>query len=176
MPEGARVAVPSLNGETKEGAAALLQEVGLSLGTITMQHSESMENFIIDQSPKKGQMAAKGSVVNIVISRGPDKSAEAESNEESDENEPTNTPSEKADEGGSGTPNSQSFSVKIPDAAGDTVNVEIVANGKTIHNAMHKKSEGSVTVDIEDINDEGTVKVQAYIDGSKVSDKTLEFN
>ena len=40
---------------------------------------------------------------------------------------------------------------------------------------MHKKSEGSVTVDIEDTDDEGTVKVQAYIDGSKVSDKTLEF-
>ena len=181
-PEGARVVVPSLNGETKESAAALRQEAGLTLGTITMQHSESMENFIIDQSPKKGQMAAKGSVVNIVISRGPDKNAETENNEKSDENQPTKKPSqdkEAEEESGTQTKpssNSQSFSVKIPDAAGDTVNVEIVANGKTVHTAMHKKSEGSVTVDIEDIDDEGTVKVQAYIDGSKVSDKTLEFN
>ncbi|MDO5398681.1 MAG: PASTA domain-containing protein, partial [bacterium] len=175
-PEGARVEVPSLNGETKESAAAILQEAGLIIGSTTMQYSETMENFIIDQSPEKGKMVEKGSVVNIVISRGPgegmitgsEDEAETSSEDENEDNTDTETKPSSS--------NSQSFSVKIPDAAGDTVNVEIVANGRTIHNAMHKKSEGSVTVDIEDTDDEGTVKVQAYIDGSKVSDKTLEFN
>lgn len=172
-PEGARVAVPSLNGETKESAAAMLQEAGLIIGSTTMQYSESMENFIIDQSPEKGKMVERGSVVNIVISRGPGEGMNTE-----DEEAPTKSErdDEEEEETKPSSSNTQSFSIKIPDAAGDTVNVEIVANGRTIHNAMHKKSEGSVTVDIEDIDDEGTVKVQAYIDGSKVSDKTLEFN
>ena len=52
------------------------------------------------------------------------------------------------------------------------MNVEIVADGRTIHNALHNKSEGSVTVPI---TGKGSVSVQAYIDGSKVSDKTVEF-
>lgn len=66
----------------------------------------------------------------------------------------------------------QTYTVKIPDAAGDSVNIEIVANGRTVHNALHKKSEGSVSVEI---NGTGTVSVQAYVDGAKVSDDKLEF-
>lgn len=180
-PESTRVAVPSLNGETKETAAAILQEQGLAIGTITMQYSESIENFIIDQSPQKGKLVDKGSLVNIIISRGPKPADEDGENYVALKNDSTD--SSESDEGSDGNDSStsnkkgktQSFTVKIPDAAGDTVNVEIVANGQTVHNEMHKKSEGSVTVDIEDFENEGTVKVQAYIDGSKVLDKVLEF-
>ncbi len=64
------------------------------------------------------------------------------------------------------------FTVKIPDAANQKVNVEIVANGRTVHNAMHDKSEGAVSVDIPGT---GTVAVQAYIDGVKVLEKTMNF-
>ncbi len=183
-PESTKVAVPSLNGETKETAAAILQEQGLQLGTMTMQYSESSENFIIEQSPEKGKLVSKGSRVNVIISKGPKPSDEEGENyvagtaSASDDNADSSTGSDENSSDGTSVKKNgkaQSFTVKIPDAAGDTVNVEIVANGKTVHNAMHKKSEGSVTVDIEDTDDEGTVKVQAYIDGSKVSDKTLEF-
>ncbi len=67
----------------------------------------------------------------------------------------------------------QLFTVRIPDAANDTVNVEVVANGEVIHNAVHSKTEGAVTVEIPSSG--GSVSVQAYIDGAKVSDKTLTF-
>lgn len=62
------------------------------------------------------------------------------------------------------------FTVKIPDAANDSVRVEIVVDGNIIHDAMHSKSEGAVAIEIP-IN--GTASVQAYIDGAKVSDKTI---
>ena len=67
----------------------------------------------------------------------------------------------------------RTFTVKIPDTADDSVDVEIVANGKTVHNAVHSKDEGTVSVEI---TGSGTAEVQAYIDGSKVSDRTINFN
>ena len=78
-----------------------------------------------------------------------------------------------ADETASSSGDTQLFTVKIPDAANDTVNVEVVANGEVIHNAVHSKTEGAVTVEIP--SNGGSVSVQAYIDGAKVSDKTITF-
>ncbi len=181
VPEAAKIEVPSLNGEGKEGAEAKLQEVGLTLGGITYKHSGAAEGLIISQSPQAGKMVEKGGVVNVVISRGQEEVEATEVAEatkapsegsgsapEKDIDDANNTTNNTASEG-----SSKSFTVKIPDAAGDTVNVQIVANGRAIHNALHNKSEGSVTVQI---NGTGTVSVQAYIDGSKVSDKTVEFD
>ena len=82
------------------------------------------------------------------------------------------TGSSGSDSSGSGS--TEMFSVRIPDAANDTVNVEIVSNGQVVHNAMHSKTEGTVTVDIAD-DGSGSASVQAYIDGAKVSDKTITF-
>lgn len=84
------------------------------------------------------------------------------------------TSAETADSDSSSGGATQIFSVKIPDAANDTVNVEIVANGQVVHNAMHSKTEGTISVEIED-DGSGTASVQAYIDGAKVSDKTITF-
>ncbi len=82
------------------------------------------------------------------------------------------TGSSGSDSSGSGS--TEMFSVRIPDAANDTVNVEIVSNGQVVHNAMHSKTEGTVTVEIAD-DGSGSASVQAYIDGAKVSDKTITF-
>ncbi len=183
VPEAAKVEVPSLNGEGKEGAEAKLQAVGLTIGGVTYKPSGAAEGLIISQSPQAGKMVERGGVVNIVISRGQSEATtEPENNTDTAETEKPKADNGTAPEAdiedtqSSGTTSAntgaKSFTVKIPDAAGDTVNVEIVANGRTIHNALHNKSEGSVTVEI---NGTGTVSVQAYIDGSKVSDKTVEF-
>jgi serine/threonine-protein kinase len=180
-PSATKVAVPSLNGETKESAEAKLQEAGLVRGAISYKYSESMENFIISQSPETGKLVDPGSKVNIVISRGSksdseeadDEEAQEKKTETKTETKATAKPSDEDEETEKSSSKKQEFTVKIPDGAGDTVNVEIVANGKTVHNDMHDKSEGSVTVTIEG---EGSVKVQAYIDGAKVADKTLEFD
>lgn len=67
----------------------------------------------------------------------------------------------------------RTFTVKIPDAANDNVEVEIIADGRTVHSAVHSKDEGSVSIEI---TGSGSTSVQAYIDGAKVSDKVIEFN
>lgn len=100
------------------------------------------------------------------------KPAEEEPDSGSDSSQTSNNTSSESGSSGSGT-KSQMFTVKIPDAANDTVNVEIVADGKVIHNAVHSKTEGAVTVEVQG---SGSVSVQAYIDGAKVSDKTITFN
>lgn len=67
---------------------------------------------------------------------------------------------------------SQLYTVKIPDAADDVVTVEIYADGELVHSGEHRKTEGSVAVQIQG---RGTVNVEAYINGSKVSDKKVTF-
>lgn len=76
--------------------------------------------------------------------------------------------------GGASSGASQMFTVKIPDEAGDTVNVRVVADGKVVHDAVHQKTEGAVTVEIPGTSG-SSVSVQAYIDGAKVSDKTITY-
>ena len=172
-PENSKVVVPSITGESKESAAAKLQQSGLNLGVATKKASSSPEGTIISQSPLAGKSVAKNSFVTIVISSGNKEGTGTVGDGE----QATPAPEKDVDEPEASTAPSggatQSFTVKIPDAANNKVSVEIVANGRTVHNAMHDKSEGSVTVEISGT---GSVPVQAYIDGAKVLEKTLSFN
>lgn len=179
-PENTKVVVPNVTGDNKDKASSKLQDNGLSLGVATRKASSSPEGTIISQSPQAGKSVEKGSFVTIVISSGNKESTSSvtsneDEEDENEEDEPTKAPSkdlDDTDEEASGE-STQKFTVKIPDAANSKVSVEIVANGRTVHNALHDKSEGSVTVDI---SGNGSVPVQAYIDGAKVLEKTLSFN
>ena len=92
-----------------------------------------------------------------------------DSAEQSDNAEESSNDGTSSEESGSST---QLYTVKIPDAAGDVVSVEIYANGELVHSGEHRKTEGSVAVQI---SGSGTVNVEAYIDGSKVSEKKITF-
>lgn len=81
--------------------------------------------------------------------------------------------SETGDTSSSGGVSTQSYTVMIPEAVEGNAEVEIVVDGKTVHDAVHNSSEGSVTVQI---SGSGTASVQAYVNGSKVSDKKISFN
>ncbi len=191
VPENSKIVVPNVVGDSREIANEKLHQSGLNMGTVTRKPSNSPEGTIISQSPAAGKSVAAESFVTIVISSGNTSSTETVTDknqaEENPEEAPTAEPQPTAapakdvenDNTGSNTANngnaagsSQVFTVKIPDAANQKVNVEIVANGRTVHNAMHDKSEGAVSVDIPGT---GTVAVQAYIDGVKVLEKTMNF-
>lgn len=187
--QSVQVSVPSLIGLSKDQAEASLASNGLVLGTVTRKPSQSPEGTVISQSPSLGKTTSKGSSVTIVLSSG-NESGTQTSNEENTNNQPQ-TPEQPADNqpqtGGQSEPqgnsntgaqsnlSSKTFTVKIPDAANDTVEVEIIADGRTIHSAAHSKSEGSVSVSIKP-NGSASTNVQAYIDGAKVSDKIINFN
>lgn len=182
-PSNERVSVPSIIGLGREQAEATLRANGLLLGNVTRKASSAPEGEVISQSPVLGKTAEKGSSVSIVLSRG----------EETPQTEPENPPAENPPENNGGQNNDENnpggeennpggsnsevstrtFTVKIPDTANDTVNVEIVVNGRTVHSEVHSKDEGTVSVDLKG---SGTAEVQAYIDGSKVSDRTINFN
>lgn len=70
----------------------------------------------------------------------------------------------------------KTVSFKIPADAGENVQVEIIANGRTIHSATHSKSEGTVYIDIMPSNGAGTVDVQAYMDGVNTSNVSVNFD
>ena len=90
--------------------------------------------------------------------------------------EPTDVPESSMDDvtedSGGGEVSVKTFTVKIPDSANDTVDVEIIANGQTVHSGTHSKSEQYVSVEIEG---SGSVDVQAYIDGALAAQKELTF-
>ena len=188
-PQTDQVPVPSLIGLSREQAEQTLADNGLYLGTPTRKASSSPEGSVISQSPDFGNMAQRGSYVSIVLSAGPEpepdynppQQQEPENNEpdtENDETEPENNEpeennsSEENNEPESESSSTKTFTVRIPDSADDMVQVEIYKDGVLVHSGMHSKDEGSVSAEI---SGSGSSNVEAYIDGAKVSDRTVEF-
>jgi beta-lactam-binding protein with PASTA domain/predicted Ser/Thr protein kinase len=63
--------VPNLVGlQDQDDAARALEEVGLTLGTVTPRDSDQPEGFVLDQSPVQGATVETGSAVDIVTSSG----------------------------------------------------------------------------------------------------------
>ena len=65
------VAVPRLVGQTRAEASATLSNAGLQLGQVGQAYSEQEQGTVISSSPAQGVDAAKGSQVDIVLSKGP---------------------------------------------------------------------------------------------------------
>lgn len=193
------VAVPNVVGMYRDNAESTLGMSNLGIGTVSKKPSNEPEGKIIMQSPKAGSVVKEATTVTIVISSGstattlgseygggsvleqqtaPQPQISEQGGEQAEEPAPqTETPQqeqpvvqqESVPPAGS---QSKLFTVKIPDAAGEKVNVEIVVDGRVVHSAVHSRTEGVVTVEI---TGEGSASVQAYIDGAKVSDKTVTF-
>lgn len=143
--ENEQVAVPKLTGHTKAQAESLLEEKGLKLGSVTEEENSAQQGTVIAQNPSVNTGVIKGSSVNITVSKG-EKEA----------------PVMKR----------KTLTITIPDNSPDTVHIKVVANGKTIHDKDHAKSEGTVDIEVQASKD---ASVQAYIDGKLVVDKTIAF-
>lgn len=190
-----KVEVPNVIGMGREQAESELNARGLILGAVTRGASSVPEGTIISQSPDSSKTAAKGSSVSIVLSSGneagtqtqPDESDPNEGiNEDNGNNEETNPPASEptmapeqgmddtnsSDDGGDDTVSTKTYTLRIPDSANDSVQVEITANGQTVHSGIHSKSEGYVSVEI---TGSGTVTVQGFIDGALASQKEIHF-
>lgn len=193
-----KVTVPNLIGLALDNAEKTLSQNGLGVGSVTKTASAKPAGTIIKQSPAATASVKEGTNINIVISSGQAAATEAPVQTEPAQNEESaveeNTTASAETNVGQSTNNaetatkeqtetntagnneaavsSQIFTVKIPDAANDKVRVEIMVNGTVVHDAEHSKSEETVAVEI---SGSGTANVQAYIDGSKVCDKTVTF-
>ncbi|MCH5211412.1 MAG: Stk1 family PASTA domain-containing Ser/Thr kinase [Oscillospiraceae bacterium] len=166
------VEVPALTGYTLDNASSHLISIGLGIDSVSNSPSSQPAGIVIRQSPDPGTKLKEGDTVSVVVSNGggtetvQPKAPQTESNNSQPVTETNTTPT-----GGSAA--GHMYTVRIPaDAANDTVNVKIVANGETVHDAVHSKTEGQVAVEI---HESGSVSIQAYIDGAKISDKTVTF-
>ncbi len=68
---GGGVVVPTLSGLTEEQAKTELETMGLTLGEITTENSDTVQlGLIISQDPEAGAEVEEGAAVNIVVSMG----------------------------------------------------------------------------------------------------------
>lgn len=172
--EEEKVPVPNVVGGDMAAADKKLKAVGLKLGNVKKEKSNKPEGTVISQNPTAGSESPKGSYVNIVISEG-----QAEEPTQTPEASPSPTPNTtKTDppktQEPSGEPKRTNLTVVIPDDAGDTVQIKVVANGKTIYDKAHSKSDGQVVIPVESTKDSATV--ETYINGQKVSEKVVRFD
>ena len=68
----AKVAVPDVEGQAQDAAATAIVGAKLKVGTITQQTNNTVATGrIISQDPASGSSVSEGSLVNLVISSGP---------------------------------------------------------------------------------------------------------
>lgn len=161
--EAQNVRTPALQMQTLDAARAMITANGLTVGSITYMESDTVENGkIIMQKPDAGTTVKNGTAVSLVVSNG--------NGEETPDatDEPIQTLNPNSTEKPDITGNVERYTVRIPDNAGETVHVKIVANGNVMHDSTHKKSEGVVVCEIIGT---GTVRIQTYIDGILVNDE-----
>ena len=71
------VTVPDVTGKTKEKAEEALERVGLKLGAVTEEYSNTVDNGLVcDQSPNANTKTEEGTEVDIVISKGANTTAQ----------------------------------------------------------------------------------------------------
>lgn len=71
------VTIPDVTGKTKEKAEEALEKVGLKLGAVTEEYSNTVDNGLVcDQSPNANTKAEEGTEVDIVISKGANTTAQ----------------------------------------------------------------------------------------------------
>lgn len=118
------------------------------------------------QKPDAGTTVKSGTAVSLVVSGGNGEEIPNATDE------PTQTLAPNETETPTISGNVERYTVRIPDDAGETVHVKIVANGNVMHDSTHKKSEGVVVCEIVG---SGSVRIQTYIDGILTNDekKTL---
>ena len=172
--DNSTVTVPNLKGMTRSDAEKALRAKGLVIGNTKKQLADISPGQIISQEPEDGTSVAKGSSVDIVISEqsqaGSTTSPIYSTPSPTPVSPPQNTHAQQPDSGSE--VKRKTLSINIPDSAGDTVQVRVLANGKEIHNGTHSKSEGKIDIPVESSTD---AEVEVYMDGELVVRKIVEF-
>lgn len=142
--ESQQVTVPKVVGYARGQAETVLGESGFVV-VVNEEANSAQEGMVIAQNPAANSTSAKGSKVTITVSKG----------------ERVETIMRR-----------KTFTLTIPESSPDTVHIQVIANGKVIHDADHQKSEGTVDIEVQASKD---ASVQAYIDGVLVVDKVIAF-
>lgn len=164
-----RVTVPDVTGMTVLAAAAALNASGLNVGTVMEEPGGDMpEGVVIRQTPGAGERVEEGSLVNLVVSRGPGTPEEGEG-EMALEGEG------EATEEGEGEPVKEGEGEQPVEGEGETPEGEEelpLAEGPVVDfTAAPSSGFWPLTVSFTDLSESGSVPVRGWIwdfgDGGK---------
>lgn len=148
--------VPNVLGKSLAQAKNAIEAAGLSVGNVAETESDEAVGTVIKQSPSANAKADKGSAVALTVSKGTTVT-------------PTPTPKTPAV---SEPVKYKTISMPVPQNK-DTTRIKIVANGQTIHDETHSKSE--VAFDLR-VSGKSSAELEIYHDGALVGSQTITFN
>ena len=165
------VAVPGLLGMTEDKARAALEAKGLKIGSVDQVDSSAEAGSVVWQSQDAGAEVAKGTVVNIQISKGKSTS----NNNSPDNNSGGNSGGQDNGDGDyDDTPSlgSATIPVSLPDNT-DTAHVIIYVDGVIQYDDTCSTSGGSTSISVS--GSVGDHDVTVSVDGSTTS-QTYTFS
>ncbi len=168
-PKQVLVTVPVVTGTTEEEAIQTLENAGLSIGTIREVDNDAEKGLVIWQSIPYGTEVAKGTTINLQISKGPQATPTPSREPEVPSAEPTSVqPSENPDQ-----PVSKTFSVKLPEGEGN-VHVRILVNGEVGYDQTIDRT--NITTIQPTLTGLGTCIIEVYFDGVLSATQTVDFS
>ena len=188
---GGKTEVPDVTGISLEEAKREIEALRL-VCEVDFVDSDKKAGIVVRQTPSMGTHMNPAGKVKLFVSSGSKSSVTEETKAPQKTEEAKPNDADKTDETINGDNNTQTtqkptatnppsevdipstmmYSVKIPDDAGETVHVKIVANGNVLHNSTHSKSEGKI---VQQISGSGTVKIQTYIDGVLIKEESVNL-
>ncbi len=166
---GGKTEVPDVVDMTLEEAKKEIDALKLVCDVVFIE-DEAEPGTVVRQSPTVGTHMNPAGKVKLYVSSGIEPTPAAQTEEPEQETEKPDNTEQPSDNPPAAS--STMYSIRIPDDAGETVHIKLVANGNVLHNSTHSKSEGKV---VQEISGTGTVKVQTYIDGVLVNEENLTF-
>lgn len=150
------ISVPNVIGKSLAQAKNALESVGLTVGNVAEVESESAVGTVVGQSPKSGAKIEKGGAVALNVSKG----ESSITPEPTSDTQPTSEPDKV-----------KTITLPVPQNK-DSTRIVVVANGKTIHDSTHNKSE--VSFDIR-VSGKSSANLEIYHDGTLVGTQTITF-
>ena len=153
--------VPNVIGKSLAQAKNDIEAAGLVVGNVAEEESDQAVGTVIRQSPSGGS-ADKKSAVALTVSKGVVSTPT-----------PTPTPATPSPTPSTPTPppeNVKVISLPVPQDK-DTTRIRVVANGTTIHDQIHHKSE--VNFDLRIALASSTATLEIYHDGVLVGTQTV---
>lgn len=174
-PEIRKYIVPSVLGRTIREAESTLNQLGLKLGDITYDHSESVEKGRVIEQEMVGVEVPMGSFVAVVVSEGPKPAETNPTDEPGADDDATQNP----EPGDALKQRTIAYVIETLqfDNETETVRIEMVQDGrvKVVYNKEHSKSEGAeinVGFTVEGL---GEARIVVYYGSKKVQEEQINF-
>lgn len=166
-PETGLAEVPEVLGYSLDQAKKLVAAAGFSCKVVE-EESAKTAGIVLSQSPKGGSEAAEKSVVTLTVSKAIENTPELPETIAPATQKPAETQKPQEDL------KQKTFTIPLNESLGDSVQVKVVANGKTIHDQKHMTAEGKVDISVASKSN-SSVTVEIYFNGVLQTTKVVDF-